>query len=268
MPPVLLIGIIALGWIALITLIRVVIVPWLERSTPGNTAGDGLLWHAARLYSRLLHRARFHRHRQLRHRTNPGGLIVVSNHTSALDPVLIQSSCRFHIRWLMASDMMIDELDWLWQRQNIIPVARDGRDSAALREAVKHVRNGGVIGMFPEGRIVTRGEIRPFFTGVGLIAARTGAPVLLVWISGTPETDTLASVFVTPSRSRVEFIDLLQFEKDEDAKAITQRLRERIAEASGWPLNDQPMTPEEEREHSVYQHDNSNSSRDTFASLV
>jgi 1-acyl-sn-glycerol-3-phosphate acyltransferase len=174
----------------------------------------------------------------------PGGLIVVSNHTGPIDPLLIQAACRFEIRWMMAADMMIPKLEWLWRRHRMIPVARDGRDSGPVREAIRHVQQGGTIGVYPEGAIVQpRDEVRPFHDGVGLIIKRTRAPVLLVWITGTPESPRMEVALKTRSRSHVVFIDRLEFAQDTEPATITRILRERIVEASGWPVNDEPLIP-------------------------
>ena len=145
---------------------------------------------------------------------------------------------------MMATDMMVPQFDWLWRRQRMIPVARDGRDTVPAREAIRHVRGGGVIGIFPEGGIVLpREEIRPFHQGVGLIIARTEAPVLLVWVSQTSHETGMGRALVTPSQARVQFVDLLEFPAGSDPATITRRLQERLAEASNWPIRDEPLIP-------------------------
>lgn len=228
-------------WIALVLIARWVVVPML-RYGPDRDPAKVLLWRASQVYCFIMHLPRYRGQEAIRRDVEPGGLIVVSNHTSSVDPVLIQCGCAFKIRWLMAKDMMIEQLDWLWDMQEIIPVSRDKADSAPVREAIRHVRRGGVIGIFPEARIVMpRGEIRPFQAGVGAIVARTGAPVLLVWLSNTPEADTMTGTFFTPSRSRIEFVEVMRFKDTDDAQEITERLRKRLSKVSGWPLNDEPM---------------------------
>ncbi len=229
-------------WIGLVAAVRWGLLPLLERG-PARDPIVNLLWWANRVYTRLVHRVAFDGQEKLRRRRDHGGLIIVSNHTSGVDPLLIQAACHFEVRWMMAADMMIDALAPLWKRLRIIPVDRDGRDRSSLREAIRHVKDGGAIGIFPEGRIVTRGEIRPFLSGVGLLVAKTNAPVLLVWISGTPETEDLRTSFVTPSRARVRFVKRLNDTRDRSAQEITRDLREKLSRASGWPLNDEPLTP-------------------------
>lgn len=234
--------ILAIGaWIALVLLIRWLIVPWLARGPEGDPV-VGLLWRILRLYARLLHRVAHHGMEDLRDQIQSGPLIVVSNHTGSVDPLLIQAGCRFNIRWMMASEMMSPQLDWLWRRQKLIPVDRDGRDVASARQALRHLEAGGTVGIFPEGRIVQPPrQIRPFHLGVGLIVARSKAPVLLVWVSGTPETSSLIDSLITPSRARIEFLELIDFRGERDGHIITQTLRERLAQVSNWPLVDQPM---------------------------
>ena len=174
----------------------------------------------------------------------PGGLVVVCNHTGPIDPLVLQAACRFEIRWMMAEALMMPALGWLWKRKRMIPIARDGRDTGPLREAIRHVKAGGTIGVFPEGAIVQpRCEVRPFHEGVGLIISRTRAPVLLVWVSGTPESPLMSVALKTRSRSRVVFLDRIEFDKSVDTATITRTLRERITKASGWPVNDDPLVP-------------------------
>ena len=121
-----------------------------------------IVWRLLRLFVKVIHRARFHGLETCAIKSDPGPLIVVSNHTGAVDPLLIQAGCRFYVSWMMASDMMVPSLNWLWKLEKLIPVARDGRDAAAAREAIRHVRRRRV-GIFPEGRIVhPHGKSGPF----------------------------------------------------------------------------------------------------------
>ena len=227
-------------WVAFATLIRWVVIPALSRG-PDGTPVTYLLWLAARNYSRLVHRVKATGQEAFRKQNDVGPLIVVANHTGVVDPLLIQGECGFHIRWMMAADMMGPGLDWLWRREKMIAVARNGQDSGPLREAIRHVKRGGVLGVFPEGRIVIpHGQVWPFFTGVGFIVAKTKAPVMISWIAGTPETNDLGKGLTTPSRATVVFDELHHFEDEGDPAAIAEALRKRLAEISGWRIEDNP----------------------------
>ncbi len=221
----------------------VAFVRW-SRTGPGGEPFTGFLWIVVRVYTRLMHRTTVAGREHVPATNSPGGLVVVSNHTGPIDALVLQAACRFEIRWMMAEALMMPALDWLWKRHRMIRVARDGRDTGPLREAIRHVKAGGVVGVFPEGAIVQpRCEVRPFHQGVGLIISRTRAPVLLVWVSGTPESPHMSVALKTRSRSSVVFLDHIEFDKSVDAATITRTLRERITEASGWPVNDEPLVP-------------------------
>ena len=234
----------AVAWVAAAAFGWLVVVPALSRG-PGNDPVFGVLWRSVGRYCRFWHRVKFEGMDVVpRSEADHGGLIVVANHTGAIDPLLIQCACPFMIRWMMAEDMMSPSLDWLWRAYPAIPVARDGTDSKPLREAIKLVRAGGVVGIFPEGRITAPPrEVRPFLPGVGLLISRTKAPVLLVWVSGTPDTNKMAESLGSRSHSRVVFLDLIEFEDKRGAASISEELRQRIADASGWPFNDEVLPP-------------------------
>ena len=71
--------------------------------------------------------------------------------------------------------------------------------------------------------------------------ARSRADTLLVWIEGTPETDQVMPSLFTRSRSKVHFLEYIPFDGERDPTVITERLRTRLLEASGWKANDTPL---------------------------
>ena len=161
------------AWIVLVTLVRVLILPPLTRG-PAGDPGLGLVWYALKIGNRLIHHLQVTGLEHLPTQRPAGPLLVISNHTGSLDPLLISSQCPFLIRWMMGDDMMWDRMAPLWEKLRLIAVDRTGDRPVAIREAVRTLRDGGVVGIFPEGRIsLPRGEIRPFFEGVG----RTDRPI-------------------------------------------------------------------------------------------
>ena len=230
-------------WLAVVAAFRFILVPRLRRG-PGHDVTLGSVWWLVRAYARLWHRPTFTGTEIIPENESHGGLIVVSNHTGAVDPLLIQARCPFLITWMMAAEMMSPRLQWLWDLGPILPVARDGTDSRPLREAIKRVKGGAAVGIFPEGRITTPPrEIRPFLRGAGLIITRTRVPVLLVWVSGTPDTNRMGEGLSTRSNARVAFVEMMEFPGERDPAVVAERLRHRLAKASGWPLNDEMLPP-------------------------
>lgn len=157
--------------------------------------------HAAnRLFTRLFHDVTIVRNTPLpRH----GPAIIVANHTSGLDPLMIQSIVNRPIAWMVAREFHdAASAGWLYRRQRSIPVDRNGRDTTALREALRRLAEGHVLGIFPEGRITTGGPPK-LQTGVGLIAQRAGVPIYPVGIAGSTVGAAFGSVFSRRQRCRI-----------------------------------------------------------------
>lgn len=211
-----------------------------RRRSPRPTWLGYAIWTAIRIHALLLHRTA-HIGREAVDPRPAGPLIIVSNHTGAADPLLIQAACTFEIRWMMMREMNRGFVDWFTRYARIILVERDGRDMASTREALRHLRGGGVLGIFPEGGIERPpGQLRRFQEGVGFLVQRTGAAVIPVWISGTPKVDEAIESLWRRGRARVEFDGVMRFERSDVPDAITRAIRDRIAAMSGWPVSDEP----------------------------
>ncbi len=214
-----------------------------RRRSPRPTWLGYFIWLSIRLHARLLHRTT-HVGRRIVASRPEGPLIIVSNHTGAADPLLIQAACTFEIRWMMMREMNRGFVDWFTRYGRIILVERDGRDMASTREALRHLRAGGALGIFPEGGIERPpGKLRRFQAGVGFLVQRTGAVVIPVWISGTPEVGRAIESLWRRGRARVEFAEPMRFDRSTGPEAITRAIRDRIAEMSGWPVSDEPTPP-------------------------
>lgn len=197
----------------------------------------------AGLYLRLLHRARLEGFERIEGLANLAGdaggagqgLIVAANHTCGLDPVLLQMLVRRRIRWMMWTGQMAPALGWLWRHLEVLPVEQDGRDLQTVRAAVRALDRGEVLGIFPEGGIARPpGQVQAFQPGLGLLASRSSAPVLLCLVRGTP-APRVGGSFLLPSRSKVIAVGLYRVEPGERPNAFLERMRQSLIEASGWP---------------------------------
>ena len=216
------------------------IVPWL-RQGPGGNASVGLIWRLTKAFLRIWHRPTFVGRDHLANLAQ-GPVIVVANHTGAIDPFLIQSATNRLIHFMMARDMMVTGCDDLWSLVGVIPVDRTHMDTRAVRSALRHLRDGHVVGIFPEGHITRPpGTLRPFSEGVGLLAGRTGATIVPCWISETPDVDRVAGSLLRRSRSQVVFLEPIRYEPDTPPAQIAQSLRTTLADVSGWPCQETIM---------------------------
>lgn len=204
----------------------------------GGDLALALEHRAAGAYLAFWHRARFEGLEGLA--LDAGPLIVAANHTCGLDPVLLQMPLRRRIRWMMWRGQMKPWLGPAWRHFAVLAVEQDGRDVAAVRESLRELRAGGVIGIFPEGGVARPPWVlRPFETGLGVLAARGNAPVLLCLVEGTPAPRIFSSLLVR-SRSVVRVIGLFRPASDEPPAAFGARLQATLAAASGWPCATAP----------------------------
>lgn len=131
-----------------------------------------------------------------------GPAVIVANHTSPLDPLLIQTLTPRLIRWMCAREYTtIPGTAWLWRQAEVIPVARDGRDATALRAAVRVLRQGHLLGVFPEGRLQPQREVLPLRSGLSLLADSVTAPLVPVWVDGIRRGQSMLHSLLLPQRA-------------------------------------------------------------------
>ncbi len=220
------------------------ITPWLRRKLAGDASlgGCSILLH---WYSRIFHRLTIRGKEHLNDLHGP--LIVVCNHSSPIDPLLIQAAFPKFIIWMMAMDQMPPDTQMVWKFTRVIPTDRRNPSARSAIKAIRSLRSNQIVGIFPEGRLaVPREQVMPFQDGVGELASRTGAAVLLTHISGTSGSTSIAGAILRRSRTQIQFIDVLSWPDKTDPARITAELRARLLEASNWPaaMESPPLSEE------------------------
>jgi 1-acyl-sn-glycerol-3-phosphate acyltransferase len=115
-----------------------------------------------------------------------GPLIVVSNHLNNADPPIIGAGiARRRIRWMAKIELFKYPFGVITRAWGAFPVRRFDADLAAMLNAERILKRGGVIGMFPEGTRSRTGYMGPPHPGTAVIALRTGATLLPCAITGT-----------------------------------------------------------------------------------
>jgi 1-acyl-sn-glycerol-3-phosphate acyltransferase len=165
--------------------------------------GFRVLKASAAIYSRTWHRTTVHPHSFL---PQTGPAILVCNHTSSIDPILLQAFSPRLIRWMMAAEYFdYWALRWVFKTVGVILVERTGRDLAATRAAMRALEAGYVLGVFPEGRIETSRELLPFQSGIGLLALKSKAPVYPAFLDGTQRLREMVEACVKPATISISF---------------------------------------------------------------
>lgn len=177
-------------------------------------------------YARAFHRVRIPGPRE-----DPvppkGAYIIVANHRSGVDPILLSVLTRRRIRFLMAREYYeIPVLKWLCRTLGCIPVNRNGNDLSATKEALRALRDGQVIGVFPQGGIREASSSLEGKSGTALLSLRTGAPIVPFYIEGTPNMDSVLRAFLTRSKATVKWAAPLKIEMPGSQKASRADLEE------------------------------------------
>ena len=164
-----------------------------------------------------------------------GPLILAVNHSSFFDPPLAGICSRRGVYYLARKSL----LKWpffgpLFPAMNVIPVERDGNDMSALREVIKKIKEGNGVVLFPEGTRSKDGNIQPARAGIGLVIAKTGAPVLPMRIFGAFDAFPKNSKRLHFTQITVVIGEPLVFDPNDLASATRetyQMLSDRVMEA-------------------------------------
>jgi 1-acyl-sn-glycerol-3-phosphate acyltransferase len=176
----------------------------------------------------------------LRRRIDPAvrgirGAVVISNHVSYLDPLLMVALFPRQTTFVKRGFFRVPLFGWCLRAVGYLPAGSDdGLDPAALRriEALgEHLRAGGIVFLFPEGHRGPPGSIGSFRKGAFRLARRFGVPVELLLIRNTDALFTPGRfLFRTcvPNTIEVERIGSLRFAGDagDDGPALSSRIEE------------------------------------------
>jgi 1-acyl-sn-glycerol-3-phosphate acyltransferase len=139
-------------------------------------------YHFSRLVGRLFFRFRIiHRERMIQN----GPVILAMNHESYLDPLLAGNACDRAIYFLARRTLLdVPVLGWLLPKLNVIPVNQEGVDRSAIKALIRTLNAGNGVLVFPEGSRTLDGNLQPAEPGLGLVIAKTLAPVVPMRIFG------------------------------------------------------------------------------------
>jgi len=120
------------------------------------------------------------------HVPTSGPLLVVANHLSWYDPIILALVLRRRV-WFFAKIEVFrwPIVGWLCRLTGQIPVHRGEGDRAALEKALAYLREGKALLYFPEGTVERQEQMIAAHTGMAMLAVRTGATVLPVGHTGT-----------------------------------------------------------------------------------
>jgi 1-acyl-sn-glycerol-3-phosphate acyltransferase len=158
-------------------------------------------------------------------------------HSPYLDPPLLGSAI-WRPAWFMAKAELFERplLSWLCRGLHAFPVRRGAGDRAALKHTLNLLDQGEMVAIFPEGTRSKTGELGPPEVGVGMIALRSGAPVIPIAITGTNVMLPRGAKMLHPARIRVKIGAPLHFPPPAEHRAGREAyadVADKIIEAIG-----------------------------------
>jgi len=161
--------------------------------------------------------------------------VIISNHQSMLDIVVIQNLYR-HFSWVSkAENFGYPFLGWLMKISGDIKLERDNPQSFAklVRNCSRKLSSGNSIIIFPEGTRTPDGEIKRFKEGAFRIAQLSKMPILPIVIDGTREVLPKTGILMkASSKFRIRVLNEIPYElfKDETPRKIADNLKQLMSD--------------------------------------
>ena len=173
-----------------------------------------------------------------------GPLLVIANHLSNMDPVLMSCSIPRRLNFLSKRGIFKPGVAQFLRTYGAYPVDRDGQDLDGFNWCKRTLAAGGAICMFPEAQRVPKGGMIKALPGSAFLALRTNAPILPVAITGTAHIGPIPQVFFPTGKITVRIGKVF-------ALPSTNRVRRELLDelTTGMMLRVAELLPPEYRGH-------------------
>lgn len=184
-----------------------------------------------------------------------GAYILVANHQSILDPILVQSSFSRNDIYTLTKSTQFDGafFRWIMPRVHALPVRRFRVDPQAVRMVLRYLDRGRIVGIYPEGERSWDGSIQPLRRGAVRVILKAGVPVVPCGVSGSFDVWPRWSRRIRRRPVRIRFGEPMEFGRHDDREERERlleetsiRIRRTLAELSGAPLARDPTSVEPE----------------------
>lgn len=190
------------------------------RSPPGMTQ---------KLIARLVNTTFIRKVKGVENLPKGGAFILAANHCSYMDHMIINAVSFIHLNRVVSFLAKKEHFRGAFQKRwhkwvRAIPIDRQAGGKNALKKAIRHLKRGGIIGIYPEGTRSSTGKIQKGKTGVARLAVAAKVPVVPVGLKGTFEIMPKGKLFPKPKRADIFIGKPMYFEKyygnDENRKII------------------------------------------------
>ena len=161
-----------------------------------------------------------------------GPVVIVPNHQTYADPVLVTIPIRRRIYYMAWNRLFeVRGLNWMIRRLRAFPVEIESRDPRAAREAVRLLQAGEAVMIFPEGRRSLDGHVGHFKPGAFRLAVSLGVPILPVTIAGGHDSWPPGRRLPRPASMTITYHPLVYPGVGGDARDAARELADRTRTA-------------------------------------
>ncbi len=140
----------------------------------------------------------------VKHIPRTGGVLLVSNHESYLDPALVGTAVPRILSYMAKSELFTNKyFGWYIRQLHAFPVRQGKGDIGAMRETIERLKEGNLLNIFPEGSRSDDGQLLPIQPGAALVIRKAKVPVVPCIIIGSHKSWPRGQMFPHPSRLRV-----------------------------------------------------------------
>jgi 1-acyl-sn-glycerol-3-phosphate acyltransferase len=183
----------------------------------------------------------------LRHIPEAGGFLLVSNHQSYIDPVLLGVRLTRPLSYMAKSGLFkFAPFEWLIRQLGAFPIKQGSADIRALKEAIGRVQEGHALTIFPEGTRSPDGRLQPIEPGIALVIRKAKIPVIPAVIIGSSQAWPVGQKMFHPAPIRVLYgspMDLAGLDREQIVERIGRKFAEMYSD-----LNAGRIAPEDRRQ--------------------
>lgn len=173
------------------------------------------------------------------------GALLLVNHQSFIDPLLVGVGLRRPVSFVARENLFrIPALGWILRNTYVMPIRRDAAGSETLRESIRRIEDGYLVGIFPEGTRTEDGTLGDLKPGFIALVRRAECPVIPVGIAGAFEALPRGAKWLRRSPVRVVFGEPIGAEELQTLKQrgretalvtlMTDRMRACVEQAAAW----------------------------------
>ena len=158
-----------------------------------------------------------------------GGFILASNHVSYLDPVVLGAICPRRVNFMAKEELFCHPLiSWFLAQVGAFSVKRDSADLSALKYALRCLKVGEALVLFPEGSRRFDSVSTEPYAGIGFLTAKLDVPVIPAYIEGTERALPRGAKFIRPAKISVHFGKQISIERRVPYQDIARHIMDNI----------------------------------------